>query len=86
MKALLATLLAAALLLVFSAGATAMPNRSGSSGSSSTAVAANPSNGGTDWYVYALVGIGGVIVVGGAAYVIVHTTHRHGPHRPVGAH
>lgn len=86
MKALLVTLLAVAVLLVSSIGATAMPNRSGGSGSSTTALAANPSNGGTDWYVYALAGLGGVIVVGGAAYIIVHTTHRHGPHRPVGVH
>jgi len=50
-----------------------------------TAATAN-TGGGTEWYVYALAGLGGVIVIGGTAYAAYSTSHRHGPHRPVGAH
>lgn len=51
-----------------------------------TGATTNTGTGGTEWYVYALAGLGGVIVVGGTAYAVYNTAHRHGPHRPVGVH
>ena len=44
------------------------------------------SNGGTEWYVYALAGLLGIIIVGGTAYAVYTTAHRHGPHGAVGVH
>ena len=52
----------------------------------STGATTNTGSGGTEWWVYALAGLGGVIVVGGTAYAVYITAHRHGPHGPVAAH
>jgi hypothetical protein len=91
MKTLLATLLAAMVLLVLAPVAGARPVDSVhyapfSAATVTNTTAVTTSSGGTDWYVYALVAFGGIIVVGGASYLVYQTTHRSGPHRPVGVH
>jgi hypothetical protein len=89
MKTLLVTLLAAMVLLVEAPVAAARPVDSvhyfPSSGSAViNSASTKPSSSGTEWYVYALIGVGGLIVAGGVTYLVYTTTHRSGPHRPVG--
>jgi hypothetical protein len=101
MKTLFATLFAAMVLLVSAgvAGATGPtrnaqpfgPFRGGNvlvPASPRATAGANTSTGnsGTEWYVYLLAGLGGIVVVGGTAYAVYTAAHRHGPHYPVGAH
>lgn len=94
MKTLLATLLAAMALLVLVPAASAMKAGSLPSGSGPVATPvtitpsapSNTSSGGTEWYAYALVGLVGVMIVGGATYLVYTTAHGHKPHGPVGTH
>jgi hypothetical protein len=86
MKTLLATLFAAMVLLVFAAGAGAiMPAGPSVRPPVTTSATTDTGGGGTEWYVYALAGLSGVII-GGTAYAVNTTAHRHGPHRPVATH
>lgn len=95
MRTLLATLLAAMVLLVSASAAVARPADSVQYVPYSDAAAAvtatntstaNSSSGGTEWYVYGLVALGGLVLVGGVTYAVYTTAHRPGPHRPVGVH
>jgi hypothetical protein len=91
MKTRLAALLAAMALFVLAPIAGARPVDSVNYVPYSAATATNTapvttSSGGTEWYVYALIGFGGLILVGGATYLVYTRTHRSGPSRPVGVH
>jgi len=95
MRTLLASLLAAMVLLVSASAAGARPidsvhyapySDAAAAVTSTNTAAGNSSSGGTEWYVYGLIALGGLIVVGGVTYAVYTTTHRPGPHRPVGVH